>query len=107
MLAATQSQSRGSARLTGLAGCVKTTKTARVSGRKIRSVVFSLDGHKLRTVKAKNSRLATAKVTLAQLKTGTHKLTARVTFTDGTKAKTLTLRFSRCSTAAISPRFTG
>ena len=36
-----------------------------------------------------------------------HKLTAKVTFTDGTKAKTLTMRFSRCSKAAIQPRFTG
>ena len=68
--------------------------------------MFSLDGKKLRTVKASNSRLATTKVTIGSLKAGTHKLTAKVTFTSGTK-KTLTLRFSRCSNAAVSPHFTG
>ena len=68
------------------------------------SVVFRLDGRKLRTVKA--TKRATVKVAVARLKTGTHKLTARVTFSDGTKAKTLTLRFSKCANTA-SPHFTG
>ncbi len=78
-----------------------------MSGTAIRSVVFTLDGHKLRTVKAKNSRVASTKVTMIRLKTGAHKLTARVTFTNGTKAKTLTVRFLRCSSAVVSPHFTG
>ena len=38
---------------------------------------------------------------------GAHKLTAKVTFTDGTKARTLTARFTRCAGNKISPRFTG
>ena len=46
---------------------------------------------------------ASVKVT----KAGVHKLTAKVTFIDGTKARTLTLRFTRCASNKISPRFTG
>jgi len=45
-------------------------------------------------------------VKVTSMKAGTHKLTAKVTFTNGGQ-KTLTLRFSRCSMAAVSPKFTG
>ena len=87
---------------------MKTTSTAKVSGRNLRSVVFSLDGRTLRTAKAsKGGKLASTTVKTASLKPGVHKLTAKVTFTDGTKSRTLTARFSRCSSTTISPRFTG
>jgi len=78
----------------------------KVSGTGIRTVLFILDGRKLRTVKAANTRVAATKVKVTSMKAGTHKLTAKVTFTNGGQ-KTLTLRFSRCSTAAVSPKFTG
>jgi hypothetical protein len=106
VLAATDSQVKPSARITGLAGCIKTTKTVKVSGTHIRSVVFTLDNSKLRTVTAINSALAATKVTVGHLKAGTHTLTAKVTFADGTK-QTLKLRFSRCTTAKVAPHFTG
>ena len=78
----------------------------KVSGTGIRTVLFTLDGQKVRTVKAANTRVAATKLTVASVRAGTHKLTAKVTFTNGAQ-KTLTLRFSRCSTAAVSPKFTG
>jgi hypothetical protein len=91
-----------------MTGCVKTTSTAKVTGRNIRSVAFSLDGRKLGTAKAsKSGTLASTKVKTARLKAGAHKLTAKVSFADGTKAKTLTARFTRCSSTKVSPRFTG
>jgi hypothetical protein len=108
ILGATETNRAGTARLTGLAGCVKSARTAKVTGRNLRTVVFKVDGKKVRTVKAsRNGTRANAKVAVARLKTGTHKVTARVTFTDGTKARTLTLRFSTCKPAAASPQFTG
>jgi hypothetical protein len=79
----------------------------KVTGTAIDKVTFTLDGRKLRTMTATKGRLAATKVRTATLKPGTHKLTARVTFTNGAKAKTLTVRFSRCSTAAVTPHFTG
>jgi hypothetical protein len=98
VLAASDSQVKPTARLTGLAGCVKTTRTVKVTGTRIRSVVFSLDAKTLRTVKAANRRVATTRVTVGHLKAGTHTLTAKVTFAGGTETKTLSLRFSRCTT---------
>ena len=108
VLSATETTPNGTARLTGMTGCVKPTSTAKVTGRNIRSVAFSLDGRKLGTAKAsKSGTLASTKVKTARLKAGAHKLTAKVTFTDGTKAKTLTAPFTRCSSTKVSPRFTG
>jgi hypothetical protein len=87
---------------------VKTTQTVKVSGTRLRSVVFSLDGKKLRSVKATNSRLAATRVTVGHLKVGGHTLAAKVTFADGTKTKTLKLHFSRCAPAKrAAPHFTG
>jgi hypothetical protein len=107
ILGATETSRRGTARLTGLAGCVKSARTAKVTGRNLRTVVFKVDGKKVRTVKAsRNGTRANTKVAVARLKAGTHKVTARVTFTDGTKARTLTIRFSICK-PAVSPHFTG
>jgi hypothetical protein len=108
ILGATESRRVGTAKLTGLAGCVKATRTATVTGRAIRTVVFRVDGKQVRTVKAtRNGTRAAAKISVARLKRGTHKVTARVTFTDGTKARTLTIRFATCATGAASPQFTG
>ena len=78
-----------------------------MTGRNIRSVVFTVDGRKVSTARAQGGAVATVKVATKGLKPGVHTLTAKVTFTDGTKAKTLSGRFSRCSNAAIAPRFTG
>lgn len=108
MLGATETRPRGTAKISGLSGCVKTTRTATVSGRNLRSVAFKVDGKTVRTAKAtRNGARATAAIKVAGLKRGTHKVTARVTFSDGTKARTLTLRFATCAPATVSPRFTG
>jgi hypothetical protein len=107
VLAATDSQVKPPARLTGLAGCVTTPKTVKVTGAEIRSVAFRLDGKALRTVKASSRGVAATKVTVGHLGAGTHTLTAKVTFAGGTNPMTLTLRFSRCTTAKGAPQVTG
>jgi hypothetical protein len=49
VLAAGDSVAEASARISGLAGCVTRTRTVKVSGTRIRTVLFTLDGRKLRT----------------------------------------------------------
>jgi choice-of-anchor A domain-containing protein len=106
VLSAVETTPKATARLTRIRGCVKATSTVKVTGRNLRSVAFSLNGRKLGTRKASvHGTLATTK--LKGLKAGNHKLTAKVTFTDGTKARTLRASVKRCSTTKLSPRFTG
>jgi choice-of-anchor A domain-containing protein len=97
VLAATQTAVKATARISGLAGCVKATSTVKVTGSAIAKVTFAVDGRKRKTVNGASAKL--------KLKAGTHKVTATVTFTNGAKPRTLTARVRRCATAA--PRFTG
>jgi hypothetical protein len=52
-------------------------------------------------------RVRDVRADVGHLKAGTHTLTAKVTFGDGAKPRTLKLRFSRCTTAKVAPHFTG
>ena len=86
----------------GLRGpCVRGSFAATVTGRSIDRVVFSLDGRRLSTVGSSpfTTRISTAK-------SGTHRVTARVTFLSDsrTAARTLGFGFKRC---AAPVRFTG
>jgi hypothetical protein len=75
-----------SAKLSVSKGCVK---TGTVDGSAIRSVAFTLDGRRLRTVTRTTVRLG-------RVKRGSHKLVAEVAFRDGTST-TLTRRVSGCA----------
>jgi hypothetical protein len=73
-----------------------------VTGLRIRRVVFSLDGRRLAT-----RTRSPFKVSVRSL-TGVHRLIARVTFTDATRAASLTFRYRSCAAARRAvPRFTG
>ncbi len=111
VLAATQQQApRGNARLTGPSGCVYRPFTAVVRGRQIRRVTFFLDG---RRVVVRNGRSGqrrfTARIRPGSLRSGVHRVTARVQFRNAsrTRSRTLVLSFQRCVRLAPSPRFTG
>jgi hypothetical protein len=95
----------GTARLTTLPGsvahlgvsdCVSNAFSATVKGKRIRRVVFSLGGD---TVATRKSAPFTASVSPGS---GTHTLTAHVTFTDSTPAKTLHIAIKACA-ASVSP----
>jgi hypothetical protein len=98
----------GRASLRGPSGCVKQAFRARVSGRSIASVTFSVDGKKVKTVSGKRGVYA-LKVRPGRYGFGRHKIVARVQFTaaSGTAAKKLPLTFRRCAQGAVAPRFTG
>ena len=98
----------GRAALRGPSGCVKQAFRARVRGRSIASVTFSIDGRKIKTIRGQRS-VYSVKVRPGRLGFARHKLIARVRFTaaSGTPARSLRLTFRRCAQGAVAPRFTG
>ncbi len=69
-----------------------------VRGRMIKRVVFYLDGKRVRT------RSRGPFGVYVRAAPGRHRLTARVTFTDATRARTLTLRYRACAAGPLRPR---
>jgi Ice-binding-like len=80
--------------------------SATVRGKKIKQVVFKLDGKRVATRKHSPFRV------LVHAGAGRHTITARVRFTDATHAKTLKMHYRACAAAALQPlpgpsQFTG
>jgi hypothetical protein len=71
---------------------------ATVTGRHIKRVVFRFDGRSIA------SRLRAPFRVLVGARPGRHRVTARVTFKDGTRAKTLKLGYVVCAAAVLHPR---
>jgi hypothetical protein len=71
---------------------------ASVRGRRIARVVFSLDGNRIANVR--NSPFAVS----VHAGPGKHLVRARVTFTDATRAKVMTLRYRACAAQVLQPR---
>jgi hypothetical protein len=99
--------------LKGPQGCVRGGFHVSIKSAGVASVTFYLDGHKLKTLTAKNAHkgLLTVEINPAKLKVGAHKLVAKITMarTATTKA-TVTKRsmtILRCHGAAVTPKFTG
>jgi Ice-binding-like len=79
---------------------------ATVLGHMIKRVVFSLDG------KTMGSRTNSPFAMSVRATPGAHEVSARVTYTDATKAKTMTLPYRACAAAVLQPpqgpsQFTG
>ena len=83
----------------GTTRCVRPTFRVRVTGLYIRRVVFSLRNHILAT------RTVSPFAIVVAPRGGIRTVTARVTFTDSTRAVTLRMRFRACSSAerTVSP----
>ncbi|MFP5369739.1 MAG: hypothetical protein ACLGI3_03195, partial [Actinomycetes bacterium] len=101
----------GAARLRAPSGCTNRSFTARVTGRRIKSVVWRVDG---RVVARFASRTGEAtrtsyRVVPKRYRRGVHRLTARVTYNPAarTAAKTMRMTFQRCARQTVAPRFTG
>lgn len=109
---------RPSARLSAPAGCPPSAFFARVRGRGIQSVRFTLDGRRLATVYRPDVAGAwKARVNTRSLSTGKHRIVARVAFdtskaaafqqVEGPTAKTMAITFVKCARRASAPAFTG
>jgi hypothetical protein len=73
--------------------------TATLRGRQIKKVVYRLDGRVVKGATKSPFRLFVRGLP------GKHKVTARVTFKDATRAKTLTLGYRACAAIALRPKF--
>jgi hypothetical protein len=73
--------------------------TASIHGRQIKRVVYRLDGRVVKGAAKSPFRLFVRGLP------GQHKVTARVSFKDATRAKTLTLAYRACASAALRPKF--
>lgn len=92
----------------GRACVAKAGYLASVSGKLISSVTYTLDGHKVKTLKHANSHGSYA-VHIGVKPGGNHHLTIKVTFTSASSTKSLTINktLARCAAVHVKPRFTG
>jgi hypothetical protein len=101
----------GRARLAGARTCPVSAFSVRVTGRQIRRVTFTVDGRRVATV-TRADRLGRwqARIDPRQLRSGLHRLQARVEFRRGAgPARTLRRQFRICArpAAQVAPSFTG
>ncbi len=99
--------------LNGPQGCVRSRFHVSIKSAGVASVTFYLDGHKLKTLTAKNAHkgLLTIEINPAKLKVGAHKLVAKITMAATASKKATvakrTVTILRCHGAAVTPKFTG
>jgi hypothetical protein len=109
-----------SARLVSPAGCPPQVFYARVTGRAISRVSFTIDGRRVKTLNRPDSNgVWKLRVVTRRYSVGRHRLVARVTFTGATArsislrqagertVKALTVTFARCARKAQRPKFAG
>jgi hypothetical protein len=100
--------------LKGPQGCFRGDFHVSVRSAGVASVTFYLDGHKLRTLTAKNARKGLLSLTVdpARLRVGAHKLMAKITMVKATATAAAvhasrTMTVVRCRSAVLTPKFTG
>ena len=95
-------------RLLVQSACAATHARVTVAARLMRQVRFSVKGRPARTVNVgPGLRSVTALVALRPHGPVAQKVTTRITFRNGTRARTLVAVARRCSSAAVVPTFTG
>ena len=100
--------------LNGPHGCVRAAFKASVKSSGVKSVGFYMDKHKLKTMTAHSARHGRIWITIdpRKLSVGAHRLLAKITMVPtSTSAKarqaTRSMNVVRCSSAAVTPHFTG
>jgi hypothetical protein len=95
-------------RLSVQQSCAATTARVTVAAVQMRTVRFSVKGRPSRTVTvARGRRTVTVHVPLRMHGPAAQRVTTRITFRNGTRARTLVAVATRCGTAAVAPTFTG
>lgn len=100
----------GTARISGIGGSVRRPFWVSVTGRAIKSVVFYIDGRRVKTVKAKAGRTKfKLRIDPRRQSRRVHRVTARVTFNARSRTRRTTLRLTYRRAASVSrpPRFAG
>jgi hypothetical protein len=93
------------ARLRSQGSCASETVQFTVSGSPMQRVVFSVNGRHVRTVAARGRRVL--RVTLPRGRGALSRVTARVTFSNGARPRTLRTTVARCAARQVQPEFTG
>lgn len=100
--------------LRGPQGCVRGPFLVSIRAKGVSSVVFYLDGHKLKTLTSKNARkgLLSVRIDPSKLRIGAHHVQARITMTKASASAkavkaTRSLTIVRCHSSSVTPRFTG
>jgi hypothetical protein len=101
-LAGAAASPRGTARISGRAGCQADPFHVVVTGRQVARVIFALDGSVVRHLKRPNGGRYELLVDPGTLSSGEHRVLARVSFRreSATRARTLRAAFRRCGTGA-------
>jgi hypothetical protein len=99
------------ARIATLAGmqksCASQTVRISVAGRSMSTISFSVNGRHVRTVKVRSGKRSVIATLPMVNRRSAQVVTARVTFRNGARARTLSARTNRCAQAAVQPQFTG
>ncbi len=100
--------------LHGPQGCVRGPFVASVKAAGVNTVVFYLDGHRLKTLSSKNARkgLLTVRIDASKLHIGVHHVLARITMNKASAAAKAakaarSLTIVRCASSVVTPHFTG
>ncbi|MHB8532636.1 MAG: DUF7507 domain-containing protein [Solirubrobacteraceae bacterium] len=100
--------------LHGPQGCVRGPFLASIKAAGVGAVSFYLDGHRLKTLTAKNARrgLLSVRIDASRLRIGVHHVLARITMKKASAsaraakaARSLTI--VRCKSSVVTPHFTG
>jgi hypothetical protein len=105
-VAGVQVRSPATARAAFTSSCASRTARITIRGTQMRSVTLSVNGHRVRTVRV-SSKTRTLRVRVPIARGRAQIVSARVSFRNGTAAKTLTSRAVRCAAAQVAPQFTG
>ena len=107
VVAGTQTRA-ATARVAVQRSCAARSARVTITGRSIRQVTFFVNGRRARIVTVRTgARRLTVSVPLSRGGAARQQIRARVTFRNGTAARTLNTTARRCAQAAVQPQFTG
>jgi hypothetical protein len=95
------------ARLAARSACRARVVRVRVVGRQMRDIAFAINGRHVRTITVRAGQRSVTVALPMRNRRASQRVTARVRFRNGARARTLSTRTSRCGQAAVQPTFTG
>jgi hypothetical protein len=95
------------ARLGASRSCTSRSVRVTVAGQAMRRIAFRVNGRVVRTVNVRAGQRSVRASLPMTSRRAAQVVTARVTFRNGARPRTLVARTSRCAQAAVQPQFTG
>jgi hypothetical protein len=95
------------ARLAASRSCTSRRVRLTVAGRSMRRITIRVNGRVVRTVNVPSGRRSVLVSLPMRSRRAAQVVTARVTFRNGARPRTLVARTQRCAQAAVQPQFTG